>query len=116
MKWLVVLLSLGVSNAAAQEAGQPPQPILREVRVDGTTVFTREDITWLLELREGSPLPKAPADVAKALQAAYERDGYSEATVTGAFDEGRLILTVDEGRIDDIEILGESASSAERIR
>jgi outer membrane protein assembly factor BamA len=115
MKWLLVLLSLGVSNAGAQEASQPPPPILREARVDGATVFTRDDITWLLELREGSPLPKTPADIAKALQDAYARDGYSEAAVTGAFDEGRLTLTVDEGRIDEIEILGESRAGAERI-
>ena len=31
MKWLLVLLSLGVSHAGAQEVSQPPQPILREV-------------------------------------------------------------------------------------
>jgi hypothetical protein len=115
MKWLLVLLSLGVSNAGAQEVSQPPQPILREARVDGATVFTRDDITGLLDLREGSPLPKTPADIAKALQEAYARDGYAEATVTGAFDEGRLTLTVDEGRIDEIEILGESQAGAERI-
>ena len=115
MKWLLVLLSLGVSHAGAQEASQPPQPILREVRVDGATVFTRDDVTGLLDLRDGSPLPKAPGDVAKQLQAAYARDGYSEATVTAAFDDGRLTLTVDEGRIDEIEILGETGSNAERI-
>ena len=39
-----------------------------------------------------------------------------EATVTGAFDEGRLTLTVDEGRIDEIEILGETVANAERIQ
>ena len=116
MKWLLVLLSLGVSNAGVQEAGQALQPTLRELRVEGATVFARDDITSLLELREGSPLPKAPADVAKTLQEAYARDGYAEATVTGAFDDGRLTLTVDEGRIDEIEILGESASNAERIK
>jgi outer membrane protein assembly factor BamA len=116
MKWLLVLLLLGVSNAGAQEASQPPLPILREARVHGATVFTRDDITWLLELREGSPLPKPPADLAKALQEAYARDGYAEATVTGALDEGRLTLTVDEGRIDEIEILGETGPNAERIK
>ena len=115
MKWLLVLLTLGVSHAGSQEAGQPPQPILREVRTDGATIFTREDIRWMLELREGAALPKPAADVAKALQEAYARDGYSEATVTATFDEGRLVFTVDEGRIDEIEILGETGSNAERI-
>jgi outer membrane protein assembly factor BamA len=116
MKWLLVLLSLGVSDAAVQEASPQPQPILKEVRVEGATIFTREDIVWLLELREGSPLPKAPGEVGKALHDAYDRDGYSEARVTSAFDEGRLTLTVDEGRIDDIEILGVSGANAERVR
>jgi Omp85 superfamily domain len=115
MTWLLVLLSLGVSNAAAQEASPAPQPLLREFRVDGATVFTRDDITWILDLREGSALPKAPADLAKALQDAYERDGYAEAKISSGFDQGRLTLTVDEGRIDAIEILGESGANAERI-
>ena len=116
MKWLLVLLSLGVSDAVAQEATPQPQPILKEVRVEGATVFTREDVVGLLQLREGSPLPKPPADVARAFQQAYDRDGYSEAKVTSGFDQGLLTLTVDEGRIDDIEILGVSGASAERIR
>ena len=58
-------LARRVASAQAQEASQPPQPILREVRVEGATVFTRDEVTWLLKLREGSPLPKAPADVAQ---------------------------------------------------
>jgi outer membrane protein assembly factor BamA len=115
MKWLLVLLSLGVSHTPAQEVPPQPLPLLKEIHLDGATIFTREDIVWLLKLREGSPLPKPPAEVAKALQEAYERDGYAEAKVTSAFEEGRLSLSVDEGRIDDIEILGVTAANAERI-
>ena len=117
--WLLVLVSLSVSSGVVQDL--PPQPppaalaVLKEIHLEGTTIFNRDDVEALLRLREGSPLPKPPADVAKALQEAYERDGYSEAKVTGAFENGRLSLTVDEGRIDDIEILGVSGASAERI-
>lgn len=116
MKWLLVLLSLGVSTAPAQDAPSQPHPVLKELHVDGATVFNREDILWMLKVREGSPLPKPPPDLAAALQEAYARDGYAEARVTSAFEDGRLSLTVEEGRIDDIEVLGISGEAAERAR
>jgi outer membrane protein assembly factor BamA len=111
-------LTVVVSIVAApvQDLPQPPRPILQEFRLDGATVFTRDDAAWLLKLREGSPLPDAPEDVAKALEGRYKRDGYSEARVTAAFDGGRLTLTVDEGRIDEIEILGVTRAQADRMR
>jgi len=114
--WVFVLVSLGISSAAVQDVSPQPQPVLREIQVTGATIFNRDDIVWLLKLREGSPLPTPPAEIAKALREAYERDGYSQATVAGAFDQGRLSRTVDEGRIDEIEILGVTAASAERIK
>jgi outer membrane protein assembly factor BamA len=116
MKWLLVLLSLGVSPAPAQDAPSQPQPVLKELRVDGATVFTRDDILVTLQIRAGSPLPKPPADLAVALQEAYARDGYAEARVTSAFEEGRLSLTVEEGRIDEVEILGVTAEAGDRAR
>jgi outer membrane protein assembly factor BamA len=120
--WLLLLVSLGVPSGAQDVSPQPQtaapvlREVLREIQVEGATIFTRDDVVWLLELREGSPLPKTPVEIAKALQEAYERDGFSQATVTGAFDQGRLTLTVDEGRIDEIEILGVTAASAERLK
>jgi outer membrane protein assembly factor BamA len=116
MKWVLLLLSLGVSSAAPQDAAPQPQPVLDQLRLEGATVFTREDVLWLLKLREGAPLPAPAAEIAKSLRQAYERDGYSEAKVSGAFDAGRLVLTVDEGRIDEIEILGVSGATADRLR
>jgi outer membrane protein assembly factor BamA len=117
--WFLVLVSLGVSSGVVQDLPSQAPPaalaILKEVHLEGTTVFTREDVVWLLKLREGSPLSKPPDEVARTLKEAYERDGYSEATVTGAFENGRLSLTVDEGRIDDIEIRGVTGASAERM-
>jgi hypothetical protein len=83
MKCLLVLLSLGMSAAPVQDATSQPQPLLKELQVDGATIFNREDILWMLALREGSALPQPPPDIAKARQEAYERDGYSEATTSG---------------------------------
>ena len=119
MKWALVVVALVVSSvAAAQDLSgttPQPQPVLTELRLEGATVFSRDDVLWLLKLREGSPLPDPPEAVAKSLQERYDRDGYSEARVTASFDAGRLTLTVDEGRIDDIEILGVAADAAARF-
>ena len=123
MPWLSAVVVLAVCSAAAagspqDRAAPPPQPVLRELRLDGATIFTRDDVLWLLKLREGSPLPEVPAAIAKSLAERYDRDGYSEARVTAEFNEtaGRLTLTVDEARIDDIEIVGASAREAARFR
>jgi outer membrane protein assembly factor BamA len=99
-----------------QDLPQPAQPVLQEFRLDGATIFSRDDALWLLKLREGSPLTETPSDVAKAFEDQYKRDGYSEARVTAAFGEGRLTLTVDEGRIDEVEIVGVSRTQADRMR
>jgi hypothetical protein len=116
---LALLLLASPGAAAAQDTpgaiAAQAQPILKELRLEGATVFTRDDVLFLLRLREGSPLPQPPEDIAKGLKERYERDGYSEAKVTGALDEGRLTLTVDEGRIDDIEILGVAPGEAARL-
>lgn len=116
MKWLLVLLSLGVSTAPAQDAPSQPQPIVKDFHVEGATVFTREDVLRMLNVREGAPLPKPPSDLAKVLQEAYERDGYAEATVASTFEDGRLSLSVEEGRIDEVEILGVTDEAADRAR
>jgi hypothetical protein len=119
MKCVVAALVLAISaSAAAQTAPSPaqPLPVLRELRLEGASIFTRDDVEWLLKLREGSPLPGPADEVAKALQKRYDRDGYSEARVSAAFDAGRLTLTVDEGRIDDIEIVGVSNAEKDRYR
>ena len=118
LRALVVVLCLAAFPAglAAQDPPAAPAPVLQELRLEGATVYKQDDVLFLLGLRQGAPLPKDAAAVAKALQERYERDGYSEARVTGAFENGRLTLTVDEGRIDDIEILGVPTDHLARYR
>ena len=121
MTWVLAVLSLAASTAAGRAALQAtqttqPAPILAELRLEGATVYKRDDVLWLLRLREGAPLPGDAEAVAKALQERYERDGYSEARVTAELAAGRLTLTVDEGRIDEIEIRGVREDDAARLR
>jgi hypothetical protein len=121
MTWLVAVLSLAAGAAPEQPLRQSaqaiqPAPVLVELRLEGATIYTRDDVTWLLRLREGAPLPGDAQTVARSLQERYERDGYTEARVTGEFEAGRLTLTVDEGRIDEVEIRGVREDDAERYR
>ena len=121
MTWVLAVLSLAASTAAGRAALQAtqttqPAPILAELRLEGATVYKRDDVLWLLKLREGAPLPGDAQTVARSLQERYERDGYSEARVTGQLEAGRLTLIVDEGRIDEVEIRGVREDEAARYR
>ena len=120
MKWALAVLSLALASVAAAQDPPPapvqPQPTLVELRLEGVSIFTKDDVLWLLKLREGSPLPEPPDAVAKSLKERYDRDGYTEARVTAAFDAGRLTLTADEGRIDEVQILGVADAVAARLR
>ena len=103
------------AGASAQDRPVAEQgPLFQELRLEGATVYKPDDVMWLLRLRQGAPLPGDAAGVAKALQDRYERDGYSEARVAGTIDGGRLTLAVDEGRIDDVEIVGVPAAQVAR--
>ena len=119
LRVLVVVLCLAALPAGLAAQDPPaaaPLQVLRELRLEGATVYKQDDVLWLLRLREGAALPQEPAAVARALQERYERDGYTEARVTAKFEDGRLTLTVDEGRIDDIEILGVPTDLIARYR
>lgn len=111
---LAVVMTEG--RAAAQSPTPVQPPVLTDLRLEGATIYKRDDVLWLLRLREGAPLPDEPGAVAKSLQERYERDGYTEARVSAAIDAGRLTLTVDEGRIDEIEIRGVREDDATRVR
>jgi outer membrane protein assembly factor BamA len=106
-----------VAASGAAHAGQATRqpPLLRHVAVDGVSVYSRDDVLWLLDLREGSALVRPPEAVAAALQARYARDGYTKAHVSAAFDAGVLTLHVDEGRLDAVELRGLRSAQADRV-
>jgi len=97
----------------------PPQaqPILREVVLDGISVFGRGQVLRWLRLEVGAPLPEPSAALANDLERRYQREGYTAARVTGDFDEanGSLTLKADEGRIDAIEFTGIDEELARRF-
>jgi Omp85 superfamily domain len=97
-------------------AQQPPPPILESVALQGVTVYSRDDVIWMLRLREGAALPDPPEALARELQRRYDRDGYIAAHVDASLTGGHLTLTAQEGRIDEIEILGVSDALARRLQ
>jgi hypothetical protein len=102
--------------AQSPPAGQS-QPVVRDLVIDGATVFGRTEILRWIGVAIGEPLPAPPDELARELQSHYEREGFSRATVRAAFDEtaGRLEVHVNEGRIDDIELVGVDRDLAARL-
>jgi hypothetical protein len=95
---------------------QQPPPTFEHLVIDGASVYSRDDVLWLLGLHEGGPLTDGPEAAARNLQDRYARDGYTEARVTAEFDRGVLTLHVAEGRIDEIELLGVAEHEADDLR
>jgi outer membrane protein insertion porin family len=106
-----------VAQTSAQDKPTTPGPVLQELTLRGATVFTPDDVMWLLGLRVGTRLPGPPEAVARMLERRYHRDGYAAATVAAGFDEsaGRLTLDVNEGRVDEITIAGVPPEVARRF-
>jgi outer membrane protein insertion porin family len=115
---LFVLVILTAVPSAAQDPDQQPGPVFNQLVLENATVFSRDDVIWLLRLRPGDRLPGPPERVAELLQRRYARDGYTAATVTASFDETTRTLTlrVDEGRVDDVQFEGLPARLVERFR
>lgn len=118
------ILCVGLQRVPAQSASavtqDPPaalRPILREVQLQGATVFTKDEVVRRLKLEIGQPLPVPDMDLIKELLRLYTDEGYTFARASTKFDDptGLLQVTVDEGRIDAIEFQGVSADLAERM-
>jgi outer membrane protein assembly factor BamA len=117
--WLAALfLAGGIGLASAQQREGQTGPVLNELILEGATVFSAEDVLWLLNLRKGDSMPGSPEDVAGLMQQRYESEGYAAAKVEASYDpaSGRLTLRVDEGRIDEIEIQGLRPRLIEQFR
>lgn len=103
------------SAAPAQTPSTLPSP-LKQILTEGVTVFTPTEIRWSLHLDDNQPLPATPDELANRLQARYEREGYTRATVRCSFDEaGTLTFQADEGRIDAVVFEGVEPALAQDL-
>ena len=107
------------AEARLQATQPPPQPpsLLKGVVIDGAQELGRGSILEAGRLQVDAPLPEAPGDIAARIERHYKDEGFTFAEVTAAFDEpsGMLTLTIDEGRIDDVEFTGVSGDQARNL-
>ena len=90
----LVLVLGGERGGFAQDAPPPPQ-ILHAVAVEGATVFTEADLVRRLNLTLDGPLPKAPQELVRDIEAIYKREGYAAARATATIDQtGALTIGV----------------------
>src|SRR5215203_2316545 len=101
---------------ATQPPTQPPA-LLKTVSIDGAQELGRDSILEAGRLRIDEPLPELPDDIAARIERQYRHEGFTFAEVTAAFDEasGTLTLTIDEGRIDDVEFTGVTGERARSL-
>jgi outer membrane protein assembly factor BamA len=94
---------------------QDTAPVVRTIEIVGASVFPRETILKFVRLREGARLRRDPQEVAHTLQERYRIQGYLGAAVAATFDSGSgvLTLTVDEGRLAEVTLLGVEGRTAE---
>jgi hypothetical protein len=97
---------------------EPQLPVIKNVRIEGASVYTADEIARRHRLAPGARLPKAPPDIARDIERRYRNDGYTFAEATATFDEttGELAIVVQEGHIDEIEFRGVSGEIADRLR
>ena len=107
----VAFLSLLLQVSAAPVE---PAPEVREIAVTGAAVYEREDVSRIIRQREDQALRADPGVLAARLQSRYHLDGYLAASVSGEFADGRLSLTVDEGRVEEVAVEGVDGRSASR--
>jgi outer membrane protein assembly factor BamA len=110
-------LSLPVRAEAPLQDPQPQAVPLKSVKIVGSQELDQESILDAGRLRIGEPLPAPPAEIADKVEHRYHDEGFTFAEVTAEFDEaaGALTLTIDEGRIDDVEFTGVSGERASSL-
>lgn len=110
-------IALPASSQDPPATLQSEQPILKDVRVTGVTVYTTEQLRQRHRLVADERLPASPETIASDIQRRYARDGYTFAEVTASIDAGGILtIQVDEGEIDAIEFHGVGATLEERLR
>lgn len=107
----------GVLLAAPVAAQQTEGPLVNEVRIQGASVYTVEDLTARHRMSPGARLPEGVDELASRIRRQYEKDGYTLATVDASRDPatGNLTITIDEGRFDAVDVTGIPEGTRERL-
>ena len=109
---LVAVVSLAPAPLRAQDpAPAPPSPalILQSIQINGVTLYLDDEIARRAGLEQvGQGIGRSAEEIAEAVRQVYREDGFTLATVNATLDEttGRLTISVDEGRFDDIRLTG----------
>jgi hypothetical protein len=99
----------GVLLAAPVAAQNDPKgPLVNEVRIEGASVYTQEELTSRHKIVPGTALPDSVDELASRIRRQYRRDDYALATVDASLDPatGTLTIRIDEGRFDAVDITG----------
>jgi hypothetical protein len=99
------------STLQAQDFPSPanqPASVVRDIRITGTRELSEQQVLNTAGVRIGDALPAGADTIARTIELRYRNEGYSFASVQASFDEqsGTLMLTVDEGVIDEVEFTG----------
>jgi hypothetical protein len=110
-----VLLSVLIPAVAFPQ--EPELPVLTDVRIEGASVYTLDELQRRYGLAPGVRLKEKPDEIAASIKRRYSNDGYTFAEVKASLDEsGVLTIAVDEGQIDEIEFHGVGADATNRLR
>jgi hypothetical protein len=116
MRRSLAALSLALCSAGAARAQEASAEAPTIVRIDvaGATVYSPERVARIVRLKPGERLWRDAGSVAATLEQRYQADGYLAARVTGAFADGVLTLTVDEGPVGEVVVEGLGGAAARR--
>jgi hypothetical protein len=107
----------GASFAAQDQSPQPSGPPIKSVDISGHQELDEASILDAAGVRVGDSLVKPVDDLAADVEHKYRDEGFAFAEVTATFDDasGALRLTIDEGRIDEIEFTGVDVDRARNL-
>ena len=115
--WMLTPPGRAAASAAQDQNPQPSGPTIKAINITGLQELDEAAILDAANLRVGDPLVKSVDDIADEVEREYRDEGFAFAEVTATFDDtkGALTLTIDEGRIDDVEFTGVDADRARTL-
>jgi outer membrane protein assembly factor BamA len=105
------------SVTAQDQRPQPSGPPIKTVNISGLQELDEASILDAADVRVGDPLLKPADEIAADVERKYREEGFAFAEVAATFDEasGTLALTIDEGRIDEVEFTGVGVDRARTL-